>query len=293
MVNKNAKLEKKRISILGCGWVGFPLAKRLLQRDITLKVKGSTTSVSKLELFKNTGIEGYLFDLNPNFSVDDSIVKSFLDTDSLVISLPPRLAKNEAGFYPKQIEAVVEAIKKSPVKEIIFISSTGIYPDLNRVVSEEDVTTPEQSASPEMVVAENLLTTLSQDRTVSILRFGGLIGYERIPGKYVRGQKNMTTGSLPVNYIHPDDAVGVITTMLENGAVNETFNIVAPLHPIRRKIYESTCLQFGWELPTFLQPEIDPDFKIISAEKFSEFYNYDFKYPDPLHFHYEITDQQL
>ena len=292
MINKDSKIEKKRISILGCGWLGFQLAKRLLQLDSTYKIKGSTTSPEKLEQFENAGISGYLFDLSPGFSIDNAVIQSFFDTDSLIISIPPRLGKNDPGFHPKQIEAIVEAVKNSPVKEIIYISSTGVYPDLNRIMIEEDVVLPEQSMAPDMVKGENLLAALRPDKTVSIVRFGGLIGYERIPGKYVKGQKDMTTGFLPVNYIHPDDATEIIITMLENGVLNETFNIVAPLHPTRREIYESTCAQFSWEAPTFIQQKSGPNFKIISGDKFSCVYNYNFKYPDPLQFHYESAEIQ-
>ena len=38
---------KQRISILGCGWLGLPLAKELLDRSF--EVKGSTTSSNKLD----------------------------------------------------------------------------------------------------------------------------------------------------------------------------------------------------------------------------------------------------
>ena len=293
MINKDPKLEKKRISILGCGWLGFRLAKRLLELDITSQIKGSTTSDSKLVLFKNAGVEGYVFDLNPTFSAEDSVLQSFLNTDSLVISIPPKLSQHESGFHLAQIRSIVSFVKKSSVKEIIYISSTGVYPDLNRVVNEEDVISPEQSASPEFVWAENTLSTLRTDfpeMKISVLRLGGIIGYERIPGKYVKGKKDMTTGSLPVNYIHPDDAVQIMSSMLQNGLHNETFNIVAPQHPTRREVYEATCAQFGWESPTFIEQEPKPNFKIISGRKLSELYDYDFKYPNPLKFHYEMLD---
>ena len=287
MIDQNTKIGKKRISILGCGWLGFPLAQRLLSDDISLKVKGSTTSADKIEKFKASGIEGFLFNLNPEISGNDDEIKSFFDCDTLIISIPPRLSKNEPDFHPRQIQSVIEHIKNSPVKEILYISSTSIYPDLNRVVVESDVVSPEQSPSPAMVEAENLLINLREERNVSILRHGGLLGYNRIPGKYVKGQKDLTTGSIPVNYIHRDDSVEIITTILKKGVVNETFNIVAPLHPIRKEIYIKSCAQFGWEAPTFQEPENRPEFKIISADKLNSFYEYDFKFPDPLQFYYE------
>ncbi|MBE9465671.1 NAD-dependent dehydratase [Dyadobacter subterraneus] len=287
MIDQNTKIEKKRISILGCGWLGFPLAQRLLSDDISSQVKGSTTSADKIEKFKESGIEGFLFNLNPEISGNESEIKSFFDCDTLIISIPPKLSKNEPDFHPRQIKSVIEHVKNSLVKEILYISSTSIYPDLNRVVVENDVISPEQSASPAMVEAENLLINLRGERIVSILRHGGLLGYNRVPGKYVKGQKNLTTGSIPVNYIHRDDSVKIITAILKKGVVNETFNIVAPIHPIRKEIYIKSCAQFSWEAPTFQEPLNTPEFKIISAQKLNSFYEYDFKYPDPLQFYYE------
>lgn len=288
MLNEKSKVEKKRISILGCGWLGLPLAKRLLQKDISYQVKGSTTSPEKLALLNNEGIEGFLFNLNPSFTAPDSTTADFFDTDTLVISLPPRLSKSEPGHYLQQVENVIEKIKDSSVQEIIFLSSTGVYPDLNRIVNETDVNLPEQSASAEMVAAENMITNLRTERTVAILRLAGLIGLDRIPGKYVKGKKELTTGSLPINYIHPEDAVSVMAMMIEQQIQNETFNVVAPLHPTRREVYDSNCKQFGWETPTYLEPETAPDYKIISGDKLHEHYHINFKYPNPLEFYYEL-----
>ena len=284
------KVEKKRVSILGCGWLGFPLAQRLLAQDISLEVKGSTTSSSKLALFETEKIQGYQLDLAPAFIGDHERITSFMDTDILVIAIPPKLAKTGQDFHVQQIQAVVDALTHSPIKEIIYVSSTSIYPELNRVVTEEDVQLPEQSAAPAMVKAENLLTALRPEKTVSILRLGGLLGYGRIPARYVRGQKDMATGSIPVNYIHRDDAAGIIAEIIKTGMVNETFNIVAPHHPTRAEVYVTGCKQFSWESPTFKTPDRSPDFKIISAAKLGRAYSYEFRYPDPLKFYYEVDE---
>jgi len=293
MTDQKSKIEKNRISILGCGWLGFPLAQRLLASDITTKVNGSTTSLPKLENFKAKGINGYLLELNPAFENESALTESFFNAETLIISLPPRSGKNGPGFYVKQMEAVISEIRKSPVNNIVFISSTGIYPELNRIMTEDDVALPEQSAMEDMVTAEVMIKSLSPERTVTILRLGGLLGYNRIPGKYVKGKKDVTTGGVPVNYIHRDDAIGIIMMMLESGLANETFNIVAPLHTFRREIYETSCAQFGWEAPKYAVPEIEQDFKIISSEKLSLFYKYDFKFPDPLNFFYSLHDNEI
>lgn len=290
MSEQVSKVEKKRISILGCGWLGFPLAKRLLGSGITSQVKGSTTSKHKLDQFAAAGIDGYLLPLNPEAGLDTGISEAFFDSDVIVISIPPRMSQNVAGNYSAQMRMVADAIRQSPAKEVVFVSSTGVYRDLNQTAVESDVQLPEHSAQPEMVAAENAIAALRPEKTVAILRLSGLLGYNRIPGKYVQGQKDMTTGDIPVNYIHRDDAAGIIKAIIEQGIRNQTFNITAPFHPTRSEVYADSCAQFGWEAPTFKIPEQHPAFKLISGDKFSKTYQYEFRYPDPLQFHYQLED---
>ncbi len=200
------------------------------------------------------------------------------------------MSQNVAGNYSAQMRMVAEAIRQSPTNEVVFISSTGVYRDLGQIAVEPDVQLPEHSAQPEMVAAENAMAALRPEKTVTILRLSGLLGYNRIPGKYVQGQKEMTTGDIPVNYIHRDDAAGIIQAIIGQGIQNETFNITAPFHPTRSEVYVDSCAQFGWEAPTFKMPEQHPAFKLISGDKFSKTYQYEFKYPDPLQFHYQLED---
>lgn len=47
-----------KVSILGCGWLGFPLAKKLI--EIGFEVKGSTTTENKLAVLKSNKIAPYL-----------------------------------------------------------------------------------------------------------------------------------------------------------------------------------------------------------------------------------------
>lgn len=239
-------------------------------------------------MFQASGIAGFLFHMTPELTGSPSAIADFFNCETLVISIPPGASKNGSAYHPLQIKSIIEKIKGSPIKEIIYISATSVYPDLNRIVVEDDVSYPQESNASALVEAENLLKGLRDDqRSVTILRLGGLLGYNRIPGKYVRGQKELTTGAIPVNYIHRDDAVGIITEVIRNGVVNETFNVVCPIHTTRREVYEKSCVQFGWEVPTFSEPASPANFKVISADKLTSFYPYDFIYADPLDFFYE------
>ena len=49
------------ISILGCGWLGVPLAKALLEKGFS--VNGSTTSTEKISTLENAEISPFLIEL--------------------------------------------------------------------------------------------------------------------------------------------------------------------------------------------------------------------------------------
>ncbi len=57
------------ISVLGCGWLGLPLAEDLIDKGY--KVKGSTTTESKLNGFLEKGINPYYINLTPIVQATD------------------------------------------------------------------------------------------------------------------------------------------------------------------------------------------------------------------------------
>ena len=48
-------MSQNKIGIIGCGWLGLPLAKEFVSNNY--KVKGSTTTKEKLEILENEGID--------------------------------------------------------------------------------------------------------------------------------------------------------------------------------------------------------------------------------------------
>ena len=269
------------VSIIGCGWLGLPLASRLEAEGYI--VRGSTTSPEKLPELRQKGIDAYSLQLNPE-PVGD--LTALLRANTLVINVPPKAGKMGDAFHPQQIAHLTEAIRQSPVEHVIYVSSTSVYPETNQTVMEDDVLTEAQSASPSLVRAEQLVQALAPRRKVTILRYGGLMGYDRIPGKYVAG-RTVDTGAAPVNYLHRDDAVGILQRMVDEWEPG-VFNGVAPEHPTREAIYRKSCADFGYKLPTFVAPADPLSYKIVSPDKLLRTTNYEFRYPDPLEFFYEL-----
>lgn len=259
------------VSILGCGWLGLPLGKALAEQGHT--VIGTTTSEAKLPVLRQAGIQPVLLNFNPE-PVGD--LAALLQAEVLIISIPPRASSQGDDFHPQQIRQLLHQMTDFRGK-LIYISSTSVYPETSTVLDEHGPTLENHP----LITVEHLL----QESTfpLTVLRCGGLMGYDRIAGKYFIG-KTVDTGDVPVNFVHRDDVIGIIETILQQGVWNETFNVVAPEHPVRRAIYERNAEQQGWAPPVFEEPEAPVPFKVISPEKLIKQLAYTFQYPDPLAF---------
>ena len=53
----------KSVSIMGCGWLGFPLAEYLIKKKYS--VKGSTTSAEKIDKLLAAGIDAFIITSTP------------------------------------------------------------------------------------------------------------------------------------------------------------------------------------------------------------------------------------
>lgn len=272
------------VSILGCGWLGLPLAEFLISKGF--RVKGSTTQPEKKDKLEQKGVQPYVLSLTPHpqkEQLDDLF--SFLKAEILIIAIPPQAGRQGDKFHPLQILHLSEHLKLSNIDKLIYISSTSVYPDNKREVTEEESIT-ENDANHSLRQAEKILSGLHRKST--ILRCGGLMGYDRIPGKYFIGKKDLNTGNVPVNFVHRDDVIQIIYQVIRQEKWNEIFNVVAPKHPVRKAIYIKNADEFGWEAPTFIEKDT-PAYKVVNSSKVGNELAYQFLYPDPLNFKYEFT----
>ena len=266
----------KSISVLGCGWLGYPLAKRLVQED--RQVRGSTTTKEKIPLLEEDGIMPFYLTLTPELSGDR--IEAFFLSEILFINIPPgRRKENVEEFHPAQVRSILDHLEGSPVKWIIFASSTSVYGSANREMTEDDAGNPDRASGRALLEAESMVIH-HPGTDYTILRYGGLYGENRVPGKFMAGKKEVSGGDAPVNLIHQDDAVNIMLEVLRQQATNEIFNCVSDEHPTRRELYINAARQLDLEPPTFLDD--DAPWKQISNRRLKEKLNYRFIYPDPM-----------
>jgi hypothetical protein len=112
------------------------------------------------------------------------------------------------------------------------------------------------------------------------------MGGNRIAGKYFAGKQNVE-GYTRVNFIHLLDAVGIVEWVISKELWNDTFNGVAPIHPLRKEIYERNALDYGFESPKGYSLEFKSGDRLISSKKIQE-RGYHFLRSNPLDFEYDI-----
>ena len=277
------KEERKKIAILGCGWLGLPLAKSLLSKGY--KVKGSTTSESKLDLLKNAGISPFQIQLEEHQIIGN--IEDFLkETNVLVIDIPPGLRRETSTSkemtFVNKIKNLIPFIEKSDVQKVVFVSSTSVYGDSFSIVeiTEETKPNPDTESGKQLVIAETLLQSNPHFKT-TVIRFGGLLGEDRHPVKFLAGRTNIENSNAPVNMIQREDCIGIIEKVLDfarndNWEWNQTFNAVAPQHPTRKTYYHKKAENLNLPLPTFAENS-ESKGKIISSEKVETILGYSFQ----------------
>ena len=248
------------IGILGCGWLGKPLAISFINEGYA--VKGSTTSEEKLELLEMNGIEPYIVDISDFEEYD-----SFLNSDILIIAIT---SKDVDGF-----ESLIAQIQESSIQKVIFISSTSVYGKLNRVMTEEDAVLKLPLTEIENLFRENTFFE------TTIIRFAGLFGDERQPANWFKNGKKIPQPKGFVNMIHKYDCIEIIQEIIAQNCWNETFNACSNHHPTRREFYTLAKLNNDFEVPKFEENEVY-EWKIISSKKIQDVLDYTFIHDDLL-----------
>jgi nucleoside-diphosphate-sugar epimerase len=237
-----------KISIVGLGWFGKALANKLKSKH---EILGTTRSQEKILAFAKQNIDAE--ELNLSLTPSENILSS----DVIILNIPPfhdQLAWLKSWHWNKKTH-------------VIFISSTSVYGNLTGTVDEQTTPVPDTENAKILMAEENWISSLPH---FTIIRFGGLIGEERHPGKILSGRKDIVGGNLPVNLIHLNDCVGFVEQVIDQKLYGETFNLVFPDHPSRKDYYQDHCLKRNLPLPEFL--ESSEEGKIISDLKTGQHY---------------------
>ncbi len=263
----------KQISILGMGWLGLPLAKSLIEKGN--QIKGSTTSEDKLTILEKEGIHAYQIALTENGPKGD--IEPFLNgSETLIINIPPGLRRNPEIDFVAKIQNLIPYIEKSIIKNVLFVSSTSVFADLEGfpLILEETLPNATSNAGKQLITTEQLLQK-NKKLDTTILRFAGLFGPNRHPARMLSKRKNIKNPKAPVNLIHLEDCIGVIKKILDNQSWNHVFNASYPDHPEKGNYYSKACEQMDLPSPDY-DYKTPSKGKVITSKKIETELNYTF-----------------
>lgn len=238
----------KKIAVFGCGWLGLPFAKVMLENG--WKVSGSTTSNERLPTLSEAGIEAHLLELGEDGIKGD--LQAFLEgAEILFINIPPGLRKNEGGSFTNKISTLIPHLQNSSLERVLFVSSTSVYGNLEGEVDEQTTPKPSTESGKQLLEAERML---SEQLSIpcDIIRYGGLIGPDRHPVKFLSGRTGLKDGGAPVNLIHLADAVRISQFIIERATEPQVYNGVAPGHPSKASYYAAEAEKRGLPAPEYI-----------------------------------------
>lgn len=266
-------MDNKKLLILGCGWVGKIATDLFLEKEF--EVWGTTTQESKITELKEKGVRPILLDLFKEDEIGKALIDLQRETfDLIVISIPVKRNEDSVQCLNK-FEKLAELLSKILYKQIVYLSSIGVYEPLSGIITEES---PVKESGNIFLMQEYLN---KQFPNLITLRLGGLFGFGRVPGRYF-SNKVCTVGQDKANYIHGTDVANVIYEIWDKKVRPSVYNVVAPIHPLKKDIYEKMSKKYNF--PPVLYAEGSSNQKEVSSKKLIEVLDYKFIMPSPLEF---------
>ncbi|QRA44431.1 NAD-binding protein [Chryseobacterium cucumeris] len=251
----------KKIGIIGYGWLGERLASSLSGK---YNLSATTTTENKAEDLNNRGITAVIASF-PDYQLTESFSQweEIKNMDVLIITIPvSEKSCCVSSLYNRiqNLSAFIGDFKG----QMFLMSSTGVYPDIAKEFTEEDV--PLEKISGERMLRNKY-------PQLNILRLGGLMGDNRL-------LKNYNVGNLDhaVNHIHYADISRIISEMIEQKSESKLYNVTAPVHPAKSQVINAQKNLLDEE-------EFEVKGKKVMSSKLISELEYTFQYPDPRSFH--------
>jgi hypothetical protein len=247
----------KTVGIIGCGWLGERIADSICG---DYSIRSTTTSQEKFARLYEKGFNPSIASFPDDVDMPGPpLWKEARGLDIVIITVP---------FSDRNSTCSSQSVKVANLSsflgdfkgQMFFMSSTGVYPDIPKEVTEDELPL-------EDVCAERLIKNVYPQ--VNILRLAGLMGGTRQLRNY-----KVSNLDLPVNHIHYADVCAAVRKMIELRSSSQLYNVVAPMHPTKAEVISG-------EKGENYMDDVSLVGKIISCRKLISALNYQFRYPDP------------
>lgn len=243
------------IGIIGLGWLGTPLAERLVDEGFT--VWGTTRDKNNLRFGQ---LPSTISLVEWNSGDWSTLEKRLAKTNILIVTLPP------SSFEGKSVEILDQLFQNLPTNiRVIYTSSIGAYAEKTGEITEDS----QLDEGHKVVQTENLLRRYCANW--SILRLGGLIGDKRHPVHFLTKKVNDNPESW-VQLITRKDCVEIIYRLVKEKKENYLLNLVNPSLITRKEYYTKVAQDLQIDLPRFLDNQSDTSPRVVKSNIFAELF---------------------
>jgi nucleoside-diphosphate-sugar epimerase len=245
-----------RALIVGCGYVGFPLAAELARRGH--EVAGLRRSTETDGALQQVGVTP----LHADLTQPDSLTPLPRDFDWVVncVASGGGDVSEYRQLYLKGMRNLIawlrpEAAQTNCGPRLVYTSSTGVYGQNDgALVDETSPTEPATETAKILVETEQLLLTAGRAKSfpAMILRAAGIYGPDRgyLLKQFLRGDARIEgDGSRTLNMIHREDLISAIIAALERGQAGEIYNAADDEPVSQLEFYQWLANKLGRPLP--------------------------------------------
>lgn len=279
-----------RVLVVGCGYVGLPLALEFARLGHT--VFGLRRSTGSQEILRQAGVTPLVADITQ----PASLAKLPRDFDWVVncVASGGGGVDEYRSLYLEGMRNLIEWLVpgSAGAPRIVYTSSTGVYGQNDgSLVDESSPTQPASETARVLVETEQVLLAAGREKNfpAMVLRAAGIYGPERgyLLKQFLRGEARIEgAGARTLNMIHRDDLILAIIAALERGRGGEIYNVTDDEPVSQVEFYRWLAAKLNQPLP----PTIPEDAaaprkrgltnKRISNRKLKAELGFDFTYPD-------------
>ncbi|KXI29546.1 SDR family oxidoreductase [Paraglaciecola hydrolytica] len=265
-----------QISIVGCGWLGQPLAQQLLKSGHN--IVATCRSKAKLQQLQQLGLLVQQFNLGDELNKET--MQAVLQSDLLILNVPPGGKHIQADFFIEHMCNLVKQAKFKGTQNLFFISTTAVYGEAQGEIIEQSVCQPTTlSGQAHLQIEQCVLDVFKHN--ACILRLAGLVGQERHPAKHLAAKTDLANPLQRVNLVHQQDVIEAIKLIMQGQHFGHILHLCANDHPSRQTYYQWACSKLNLVEPTFLPSEEDKTGKQINAQWTCNKLGLELKYPSP------------
>ena len=260
----------KKITILGCGYLGKKLASSCLELgwEVSAFTRNQGTASALTHLGVHRVVTGKLEERGWHDQMDgkqDYVV-------NCVGASSPTLEGYQQS-YLQGMKSVRDWLRSQQDLTFIFTSSTSVYPQCGGEVVDEDSGHEKVSARGQVLLdaEEVCMDQNTEGRKCFVLRLAGLYGPGRhlLIDKVKAGEAMKGRGDRTLNLTHRDDAVAAILAVLKKSttlARGKTYNVSDNEWAERREIVGWIANHLGLDAPVFdkIEREGTPNRKVSS-----------------------------